>query len=848
MLHVSWWKTALIWFAVLLSVVLAIPNLLSEDRLSSLPSWLAQRKVGLGLDLQGGSHIMLKIERGDVVRDRLETVVGDISARLRTVNIAYSGLTGTGQKIQLRINDPAQVQAAVNALKPITDAASGKLQAVLSQGDNGALTIDITNAGIDDALSGIMARSLKVIRNRVGQIDVGEAMIRRQGGERIAIQVPGLGDPQRLKALVNQQGSLSFRLVDPSMPVQDAINGRPPAGSEVLFSEDDPPVGYLVQRQPLLSNIDVADAVAVSNVENNAGTVSVRLTPEASGRFAQATAANLGKIIVVVLDGQVLSAASLKNAITTGEINLPGDFTAQGAQDLAVMLKSGPLSATLTTVEERTIKPGLGSETMRSGIIACVVAAIFVAVLMIGFYGLLGVAATATLIVNMIMVLAIMGLFGITLTLPGIAAIVLIIGIALDATVLIYERVREEEKTTHHLFDALRHGFNRAAATVADANLTVLIVAAILFYVSSGAVRGFAATLIVGVFTTFFTACFVTRSLIDAWISHRKPRSLLAGVRSGIFDGANIRFMGIRRYTFTISAALSLATLLAFATVGMHLGIDFTGGSILEVRAKQGVADPANIQQRLQDIIAGDVRVERLDDRLGAVIRVHAQEGGENAEQSAVTMVRDELGKDYDFSRVEVVGPAVSGEITRTASLAVLAALAAILVYIWLRFEWQFAVGAIVATLHDVILTLGLFVLTGMEFNMTGIAALLTIVGYSLNDTIVVYDRMRENLRRYSQMPLPILIDASINQTLSRTVLTSATTLLALFALYIFGGEVIRSFTFVLLFGVAVGTFSSIYIAAPVLIVFKLRPDKFQTGDENEGETGSDVQSGKPAV
>ena len=848
MLHVSWWKTVLIWFAVLLSVILAVPNLLEGQRLASLPSWLAHRKVELGLDLKGGSYIMLKIERGDVIRNRLETAVGDISARLRTVNIGYSGLTGTGQKIQLRINDPAQVQAAVNALKPITTADSGKPEATLSQGDNGALTVDITDAGINDGLSTAVTRSLKIIRNRIFQLGVGEPLIRRQGADRIAIQVPGLADPQRLKSLLNQPAELSFRMVDSSMSVQDAMNGRPPAGSEVLFSEDDPPVGYLLQKQPLLSNVDVVDAVPVSNTQNDDGNISIKLTPEATNRFAQATTANLGKIVVVVLDGQVLSSASLKTAITTGDINIPGDFTAQGAQDLAVMLKSGPLPATLTTVEERTIGPGLGSETMRSGIIACVIAAIFVAVLMIGFYGLLGVAATIALIINIIMVLAVMGVFGITLTLPGIAAIVLIIGMALDANVLIYERVREEEKKTHLLVDALRHGFNRAVSTVADANFTVLIIAVILFYVSSGAVRGFAATLIVGVFTTFFTACLVTRSLVDAWISHRKPRVLLAGVRSGIFDGVNIRFMGIRRYTFTVSAALSVATLLAFATIGMHLGIDFTGGSIIEVRAKQGVADPADIQSRLQQVIPGDVQVERLDDRLGALIRVHAQDGGENAEQSALTLVRDELSKDYDFSRVEVVGPSVSGEITKTASLAVLAALAAILIYIWVRFEWQFAVGAIIATLHDVILTLGLFVLAGMEFNMTGIAALLTIVGYSLNDTIVVYDRMRENLRRYSQMPLPILIDASINQTLSRTILTSATTLLALLALYIFGGEVIRSFTFVLLFGVAIGTFSSIYIAAPVLIVFKLRPDKFKAGGESNGQAGSDMQPGKPAV
>lgn len=847
MLHVSWWKTTLIWFAVLLSVLLAVPNLLGERALSSLPSWWAHRKIELGLDLRGGSHLLLKIERDDIEKDRLETIVGDIATRLRTVNVAYSGLTGTGRKIQLRINDPAQIQAAVTALQPLT-AGPDKPAVALSQGENGAMTLDITDADIDSHVSSAAARSIKVIRDRIAQLGVGEPLIRRQGSDRIVVQVPDLADPQRLKNLLGQPAKLSFRLVDQSMSVQNAMDGQPPAGSDVMFSEDDPPVGYLVQRQPILSNVDFADAVAVVNSQNGDGTISVKLTPEAAHRFAQSTASNLGRIIVVVLDDQVISAAALKTVIATGEVDVPGDFTAQGAQDLTVMVKSGPLPATLTTVEERTIQPGLGSDTARYGIIACIAAAIFVAALMIGFYRLLGIAATIALIINIIMVLAIMGMLGIALTLPGVAAIVLIIGIGLDALVLIYERVREEEQKTHLLVDALRHGFNRAAATVADANLTVLIVAAILFYASSGSVRGFAATLIIGVFTTFFTSCFVTRSLIDMWISHRKPRTLLVGVRSGIFDNANIRFMGIRRYTFTASAALSVATLLAFATIGMHLGIDFAGGSIIEVRAKQGVADPANIQSRLQDIIPGDVRVERLADRLGAVIRVHAQEGGENAEQSAVTLVREELGKDYDFSRVEVVGPAVSGEITTTASLAVLAALIAILVYIWLRFEWQFAVGAIIATLHDVILTLGLFVLTGMEFNMTSIAAILTIVGYSLNDTVVVYDRMRENLKRYSQMPLPILIDASINQTLSRTILTSATTLLALLALYIFGGEVIRAFTFVLLFGVAVGTFSSIYIAAPVLILFKLRPDKFQTGGESSGPTAGDIQSGKPAV
>lgn len=852
MLHFSRWKTILIWCAVAASMLVALPNLFSSAQLSALPGWAQRSKVKLGLDLQGGSALTLKVERDDVVKDRLEATVGDVRTRLRTVNIPYTGLSGTGQAIAVHIAVPNQAQAAMAALAPlgmaVIDETTGKTvqEATLAQQSDGLITVKLTDQGIARRVSLAQKRSIEAIRRRVIQISDETPLIRRQGADRIVVQEPGLADPQLLKSLLNQKASLSFQLIDQSMPVQQAIDGQMPSTSQVLYSEDDPPVGYLLVRQPMVSNVDIADAQAQVDTQNDNGTVTIRLNPEAAGRFAQSTQNNIGKPVAIVLDDQVIATVVLATAIPNGSVDISGVLSAKGAEDLAVMLRAGPLPATLTAVEERTIRPGFGSETMRSGVIACIAAGVFVAALMVVFYGLLGVAATLALVINVFMVLAIMGIFGMALTLPGLAAIVLIIGIALDANVLIYERVREEEMQTHFLVDALKHGFARAAKTVVDANLTVLIVAIILFYVSSGTVRGFAATLIIGVFTTFFTACVVTRSIVDLWISHRRPRILLVGVRSGIFDGSRIRFMGIRRYTFTLSAILSLATLLALATVGMRLGIDFTGGSIIEVRAKQGDANPADIQSRLDQLNLGEVQVGGTQGRSGALIRVHAQNGGENAEQSAVTLVRDELSADYDFSRVEVVGPAVSGEIGRTATLGILAALVAVFVYIWFRFEWQFAVGAIVAILHDIILTLGLFVLTGMEFNLISVAALLTIVGYSLNDTVVVYDRMRENLDRYPQMPLPILIDASINQTLSRTILTSATMLLALLALFLFGGDVIRSFTAAMLFGVAVGTFSSIYIAAPVLIVFKLRPDSSKNGEEEKIE--ADVQSGKPAV
>jgi SecD/SecF fusion protein len=852
MLHFSRWKTILIWCAVAVCMLIALPNLFSAAQLASLPSWITGSKVKLGLDLQGGSDILLKVERDDVIAQRLEDTVSDIRTRLRTVNVGYTGLTGTGQAISVHIPSPGQVQAARAALAPLavnvsSDTSSGTFQeATLTSGPDGLITVNLTDRGIDRRISLAIKRSIDVIRRRVVDVAKDTPSIKRQGADRLVVQEPGLTDPQLLKSLLNQKAGLSLRLIDESVPVQQAIDGQMPATSQVLYSEDDPPVAYLVQRQPMLSNVDIADAQATVEPQNDSGTVTIKLNEEATGRFARSTQSNIGKPVAIVLDDQIIATVALTTDIPNGSVDIAGVLSAKGAEDLAVMLRSGPLPATLTAVEERTIRPGFGSETMHSGVVACIAAGIFVAVLMVGFYGLLGVAATLALAINIVMVLAIMGILGMVLTLPGLAAIVLIIGISLDANVLIYERVREEEKKTHLLVDALKHGFARAVRTVIDANLTVLIVAIILFYVSKGAVRGFAATLIVGLITTFFTACLVTRSIIDLWISRRKPRTLLVGVRSGIFDGSRIRFMGIRRYTFTASAILSLATLLAIATVGMHLGIDFTGGSIVEVRAKQGVANTVDIESRLEQLNLGAVQVDNMRNRAGALIRVHAQNGGENAEQSAVTLVRDELAADYDFSRVEVVGPSVSGEIAKTATFGILAALLAVFAYIWLRFAWQFAVGAIVAILHDIILTLGLFVLTGMEFNLISVAALLTIVGYSLNDTIVVYDRMRENLQRYPQMPMPILIDASINQTLSRTILTSATTFLALLALFIFGGEVIRSFTLAMLFGVAIGTFSSIYIAAPVLIVFKLRPDGSKTGEEKTIE--ADVQSGKPAV
>ncbi len=305
-------------------------------------------------------------------------------------------------------------------------------------------------------------------------------------------------------------------------------------------------------------------------------------------------------------------------------------------------------------------------------------------------------------------------------------------------------------------------------------------------------------------------------------------------------DNTTIPFMWLRRYNFPVSVFLSVLSLVLFFTIGPNFGIDFRGGTLIEIKPVSATYDLANIRATVNALNLGDVQVTEVSDvsaEKSVLIRIQQQEGGESAQQAAVAKVRTAFGDTMEFRRIESVGPRVSGELAYNGTVALLVTLVAILAYIWFRFEWQFAIGAIIATTHDVFLTLGFFVVSQIDFSLSSIAAILTIIGYSLNDTVVVYDRIRENLRKYKKMPIPDLLDRSMNETLARTTLTSFTTFLALLALFTFGGEVIRSFVAAMLFGVVVGTYSSIYIAAPVLIFFKLRPG----GPNKEEPEGGDA-------
>lgn len=844
MLYFSRWKIISILIVILAGFVYAAPNLLSKEMRASLPSWMPSEAMTLGLDLQGGSHILLQVDRPTLQAEKLETLQDDIRRILRQEKIGYRFAKSGDNAVNVTIRDAGDIAKAKDKLSTLTDPVSGGLfgqtsvtEVEMSEPSDGVLRMTLSDEGIRNAMSHAVTQSLEVVRKRIDELGTTEPVVQRQGDDRVLVQVPGFDDPARLKDIIGQTAKLTFHLVSSEMSAQDALTGRPPAGTKILYEESDPPIPYLIESRAMVDGEDLNKAQPQLDQRTNEWVVTFGLDTRGGTRFCQVTTENVGRPFAIVLDEQIVSAPVIRDAICGGSGQISGNFTAESANDLAVLLRAGALPAKLDVIEERSVGPGLGADSIAAGQLASIVGGIAVIVFMLAVYGFLGILANIALIANISLIIAVLSLLGATLTLPGIAGIVLTMGMAVDSNVLIYERIREERRLGRSLIQSFDAGFKQALQTIIDANITTLIAAVILFYLGSGPIRGFAVTLAIGVITTVFTAYTFTRLMVALWVRYRRPTKLPARLFGLIPDDTTIAFMRIRRFAFPISGIVSVASIVLFFTVSLNFGIDFKGGTLIEVQSKAPVADVGQIRSELGELNIGEVQVQGYGSPSDVLIRVESQGAGDSAEQSVEAKVRSALEGDYDFRRVEVVGPTVSGELAQTGTIAVIASLIAIMIYIWFRFEWQFSLGAVIATLHDVILTIGMFAVLRLDFSLSSIAAILTIVGYSLNDTVVVYDRIRENLRKYKKMAIPQLIDLSINQMLSRTILTSATTLVALFALYFLGGEVLSSFTFAMIFGIFVGTYSSIFVAAPVLILFNLRPGQLSKPEPDSAET-----------
>ncbi|MFZ1950528.1 MAG: protein translocase subunit SecD [Pseudolabrys sp.] len=530
MLYFTRWKATAIVLTAFIVCLFAVPNFLPEKMVQSWPKW-AQRHVVLGLDLQGGSHILLEVDSNAVRKEKLESLRDDVRRVLRDARVGYTGLVVRGNSVEVRIREGSNFDQAVEKLRELSQPLGGILGSSTGQRtldvstEAGSLVrLTLTDPAMVERIRQSVEQSIQIIERRVNELGTVEPLIQRQGVDRILVQVPGLQDPTRLKELLGKTAKLDFRMVDVSMPAEQAAQGRIPPDDEILYSTTQPKTPYLVEKRILVSGGDLTDAQPGFDQRTSEPIVSFRFNTSGARKFAQVTQENVGKPFAIVLDNQVISAPVIREPILGGSGQISGSFTVESANDLAILLRAGALPAPLTIIEERTVGPGLGQDSIAKGKISSYVGAAMVIAFMLATYGLFGLFANVAVAINVAMIFGVLSLLNATLTLPGIAGIVLTVGIAVDSNVLIYERIREEVRGGRTPINAIDAGFSRALATILDSNITTFIAAAVLFYIGTGPVRGFAVTLGIGIITTVFTAFTLTRLIVAYWVRWRRPQ------------------------------------------------------------------------------------------------------------------------------------------------------------------------------------------------------------------------------------------------------------------------------------------------------------------------------------
>lgn len=851
------------------ALFLLLPTLMPAG--SSLPG----SSINLGLDLKGGVQLTLGVDTDKAIQSALTNSGQLLRQKALEEGIIILGprrLPGGTQELVLA--RPAQMDAfAALAQKVAPQVVLGSART----GADGALHLPMTFTSDYAAQTENLAvdQVLRTISSRIDQFGVAEPDIRKQQDHRILIQLPGLTNVKRAVQLVGQAAHLSFHLVRDDVTSGYAL----PPGVAMYPMQERGENGRAAQipldTTPLLSGEEVADARPGFD-DKGKSMVSLSFTPRGADLFELATGEHKGKRLAIVLDGEVRSAPVIQEKISGGSASITGQFSPEEAQDLAISLRSGSLAAPVHVLEERSVGPALGEASILSGLLAAAIGTLAVMIIMPLRYGWSGMLANGMLICTLTLLMGGMSALGATLTLPGIAGVVLTIGMAVDANVLIFERIREELALGLSAPKAIRAGFERASLSITDSNITTVIVAAILYQFGTGPVRGFAVTLTLGIIASMFTAIFVCRIALDAWMEHtRGERLSMHGpmeLRSASGCLARFPFLRHARHIGMLAGVLLAAAILAGSLRGgLQYGVDFSGGVATQVRFEHPVTD-REIAAGLADMhLEGFTSQQYGDDGTHWLLRfglpdIPAQELGGQLHASLSDNVG---GGKVTVERLETVGPKVGNDLRNSALEAIYYALLLITVYISGRFEqrwgtaamiaaslvaamaglqwagvptewrivaavaltlglcWKFrlafAAGAMMSLLFDVTTTTSILILLNQEIDLNIVAALLTIIGYSLNDTIVIFDRIREMLRREdpnSPRALGEIIQDALGQTMSRTLLTAGTTLVAAFALFALGGHVIYGFALTMLIGVFMGTLSSLFVAAPILPLF----------------------------
>ncbi|MDE2704814.1 MAG: protein translocase subunit SecD [Gemmatimonadota bacterium] len=784
---------------------------------------LKKRSLNLGLDLQGGIHLVLEVKTEGMEQQEAQDAVAQaqevIRNRVDQFGVAEPTIQRQGEnRIIIELPGVQDVQRAKDLvgqtallefqlLEPAED------RTRLIQRIDQVLAPQEEEEEEEDLLLSSTTESAPL-----------SSMLSGAGED---LTVAGR-DLQRVKNLLNTPEAQELIPAD----VEFLFSSKPAGaeGNEFYFL-------YLVRKRPEMTGHMIQDAfVSIGQVVEYMGQpiVNFSTTDEGVRLFSRITGSHIGDRMAIVLDESVYSAPTIQSKISEGRGIITGSGTQEEAKDLAIVLRAGALPAEVEIIEDRTVGPSLGRDSIEQGKTAAIYSMVLIVIFMVLYYRAAGLIADCALLLNMLFIMAVLAGFHATLTLPGIAGIILTIGMAVDANVLIFERIREELRSGKTVRAAIDSGYGHALSAIIDANVTTFLVGIVLYQFGTGPIRGFALTLCIGIISSLFTAFFVTRTIFEL-ITRKSEQSGLSIGPIALFSNLNIRFLSLRNIGFGTSAAVLLIGIVSILGInGIRQGIDFAGGTLLELHFDPAV-QVEDIRSQLGRVPVGDAEIDLSKSEIkqfgsenDILIRVSESGTGTEVADGIMGVLKAGFTNNIEemewIRRQEKVGPKIGSELSNAAVRAVLVALALILIYMAWRFHrFLYGIAAVVALFHDVLITLGLLSLFDIEITLAVVAALLAIVGYSLNDTIVVFDRIRENLHTARRQGFDGTVNQSINECLSRTLITSATTLMAVLVLMIFGGEVNRDFTITLMIGVVVGTYSSVFVASPVLYLGQQR-------------------------
>jgi len=850
------WKIALLIFVLLIAGVILTPSLYK-----GAPKWIgkyiAPEGLNLGLDLQGGMHLVLKVDLEKAIENTLDLAASELKEGLAEKKItAVRTNSGDPHKVIFTLPNTGVLETVKELVAD--DFPNLEINIQAEEGSFPRIFLSLTQEEVDFIRKNAVTQSLEIIRNRIDQFGVAEPVIIRQGTDEIVVQLPGVKDPERALSLIGQTAQLEFKLLDEET-VEDpwqlisqaqnsgkwqsgesrkklnlALQNLLPEGTEIYFERNiDPQTGAETKRPLLIKSQVMMTGEMVKNAQVRVGGtfnepyVALDLTGRGGRIFAQVTEKNVGKRFAIILDDVVRSAPVIREKILGGSAQISGNFTYDEATDLAIVLRVGALPAPVEIIQNLTVGASLGKDSIDKGLMSGLLGTVLVLVFMILYYRLSGVIANFGLIINIFLLFAGLAALGATLTLPGIAGIILSIGMAVDANVLIFERMREEFAIGKSVKSGVEGGYDKAFWTIVDSQVTTLITALALFLFGTGPIKGFAVTLSLGIIFNLVSTLFATRMVYDVLHSKRllKPISFFQFIKTPRFD-----YMQLKKITFSISGVLVLIGLIAFVQIARgkaNLGVDFTGGTLVQYHAEQPFT-LQEVRKVLGDNGLDELSLQQVENEHRLIVRLKkSEEKASNLGEQISGIFSDNLPeKGFVMESQEAIGSSISEVLRNKALQAIAISLFGVILYLAMRFDLSFGVAAAIATFHDVLVVLGVCWLLNIEITLLIVTALLTLAGYSLNDSVVVFDRIRENMKKAEQSaskakPLSATINMSINEVISRTIVTSLTTALVLLALFFMGGTVIHDFSFALLVGLIIGTYSSVFVASPLLSLWK---------------------------